>query len=54
MNRKPLNKISDEDIATYNDKGVVCLRQMFDKDWVDRMHVAVQYKSCFLRNVQID
>jgi len=40
MNRKPLNKISDEDIATYNDKGVVCLRQMFDKDWVDRMHTA--------------
>lgn len=40
MNRKPLNKISDEDIATYNDKGVVCLRQMFDKDWVDRMHAA--------------
>ena len=40
MNRKPLKKITDEDIATYNEKGVVCLRQMFDKDWIERMHAA--------------
>lgn len=40
MNRKPLNKITDEDVATYNENGVVCLRQMFDQDWVERMHAA--------------
>lgn len=40
MNRKPLNRISDEDVATYNEKGVVCLRQMFDADWVERMRAA--------------
>ena len=40
MNRQPLNKISVEDIKKYNEDGVVCLRQMFDRDWVERMHTA--------------
>lgn len=40
MNRKPLNTITDEDIRAYNEDGVVCLRQMFDADWVGRMRDA--------------
>lgn len=40
MNRKPLNEITGANIAAYNDDGVVCLRQMFDQDWVERMRAA--------------
>lgn len=41
MNRRPLNPITADDIATFKRDGVVCLRQMFDRDWVDRMNAAV-------------
>ena len=40
MNRTPLNKVTPDDVATYKDQGVVCLRQMFDQNWVKRMHEA--------------
>jgi len=40
MNRKPLSVITDGDIRSYNEEGVVCLRQMFDNDWVERMRNA--------------
>lgn len=40
MNRKPLNTITEDDIRAYNEDGVVCLRQMFDADWVERMRTA--------------
>ncbi len=40
MNRIPLHKITPDDVATYKDKGVVCLRQMFDQGWVHQMHQA--------------
>jgi ectoine hydroxylase-related dioxygenase (phytanoyl-CoA dioxygenase family) len=41
MNRKPLREITPDDIRAYEDDGVVCLRQLFDGDWVTRMHQAV-------------
>jgi hypothetical protein len=40
MNRSPLRKIREEDIQAYETDGAVCLRGMFDQDWVQRMHAA--------------
>jgi hypothetical protein len=37
FNRAPLRKVTDEDIATYRKDGVVCLRQVFDRDWIDSL-----------------
>jgi len=41
MNRSPLHSISAEDIATYRRDGVVCLRGMLDRDWIERMQAAI-------------
>ncbi len=37
MNRSPLHPITDADIRTYEEDGVVCLRGQFDADWIARM-----------------
>lgn len=34
MKSKPIRAITDEEIRTYQDDGIVCLRQMFDADTV--------------------
>ena len=34
--------ITQEEIETYNRDGIVCLRQMFDQDWVNRMREAAE------------
>jgi ectoine hydroxylase-related dioxygenase (phytanoyl-CoA dioxygenase family) len=34
MNRSPLRAISEEDRQTYQRDGAVCLRQVFDQDWI--------------------
>ena len=41
MNREPLNPITEEDVAAYERDGVVCLRRMFDVEWIKRMNRAV-------------
>lgn len=41
MNRSPLNRITPEDHARFAEDGVVCLRAMFDRDWIERMLTAV-------------
>ena len=41
MNRRPLNPITAQDLADFERDGVVCLRQMFDRDWIERMTAAV-------------
>jgi len=41
MNRRPLNTISEADIAAYEADGVVCLRAMFDAEWIAHMAAAV-------------
>lgn len=41
MNRDPLHAITDDDVRAYQRDGVVCLRGMFDRDWIDRMVAAV-------------
>ena len=34
MNSEPLNAVTEEDKAVYQRDGVVCLRQMFDSEWI--------------------
>lgn len=41
MNRDPLNPIDEASIATYERDGVVCLRAMFDAEWVAFMAAAM-------------
>ena len=41
MNRKPLNPITDQHLADFARDGVVCLRAMFDAEWIERMNRAV-------------
>ena len=41
MNRQPLNPVTAQDRADFDRDGVVCLRQMFDHDWIERMTEAV-------------
>lgn len=40
MNRTPGNAITEDDIRAYDEDGVVCLRGMFDHEWVERMGAA--------------
>ena len=40
MNKEPLREITEEDIRTFEEQGAVCLRQVFDSDWVERMREA--------------
>jgi ectoine hydroxylase-related dioxygenase (phytanoyl-CoA dioxygenase family) len=40
MNKHPLNPITDQHIADYERDGVVCLRQMFDSDWIESLQKA--------------
>jgi len=41
MNRKPLSPVTGQHLADYERDGVVCLRQMFDAEWIERMNRAV-------------
>jgi ectoine hydroxylase-related dioxygenase (phytanoyl-CoA dioxygenase family) len=41
VNREPLNPITDEHIAQFERDGVLCLRRMFDEDWIAKMNRAV-------------
>ena len=43
MNQAPLNPLSAEDRQSYERDGVVCLRNMFDGEWIERMRRAVDY-----------
>ncbi len=42
MNRHPLHPISGEDISTYRRDGVVCLRNVLDQEWIERMQAAIK------------
>ncbi len=37
MNREPLREITDEEIRTFREDGVVLLKGLFDRDWVERV-----------------
>jgi hypothetical protein len=34
MNRHPLRDITAEEVETYQRDGIVCLRQLFDPEWI--------------------
>ncbi len=40
MNRHPMRPVTEADVRAYEEDGVVCLRGLFDHDWVKRMHDA--------------
>lgn len=40
MNRTPLHRITEDDIRAFERDGVICLRGLFDADWISRMHDA--------------
>ncbi len=40
MNRLPLREVSDEDVRTFWEKGVICLRNVIDMDWIERIRHA--------------
>jgi ectoine hydroxylase-related dioxygenase (phytanoyl-CoA dioxygenase family) len=37
LNKHPLRDITQQDIDDYNRDGVVCLRKVFDRDWIDML-----------------
>lgn len=42
MNKEPLNPVTQQDIDDYARDGVVCLRQMFDAEWIAKMQEAAR------------
>ena len=42
MNAHPLNPISDADVEAFWRDGVICLRGMFDAEWIEFMREAIQ------------
>ena len=47
MNREPLRPLTDDEIGAFRADGVVCLRGLFDADWVARMRQAAD--DCLAR-----
>lgn len=41
MNRHPLRPVSREDVARFKEDGAICIREVFDQEWVARMNAAV-------------
>lgn len=42
MNQHPLNPITRQHIDDYERDGVVCLRQMFDREWIEHLQKGAQ------------
>lgn len=42
MNKHPLNPITQQHIDDYRRDGVVCLRQMFDAEWIEKLQAGAQ------------
>lgn len=42
MKSAPARPLSDAEIQTYRDEGVVCLRGVFDQNWIEFLRVAVE------------
>ena len=41
MHRRPLREITEAELTSYNEDGVVCLRRMFAPEWTERLAQAV-------------
>ena len=42
MNRRPLRTVAEEDVIRFRDDGAVCIRQVLDREWCERMNTAVE------------
>ncbi len=42
-NSTPLREITQEEIDTYNENGIVCLRGLFSKEWVEKLRDAAEF-----------
>ena len=41
MNRHPLREITADEIRTFEDDGIICVRGVLDDEWIARMQHAV-------------
>ncbi len=41
MNKHPLRPATQQDIVRFKEDGAICVRQVFDRDWIERMAPAV-------------
>ena len=41
MNRHPIHPVGSDEIARFKEDGAICVRQVFDREWVERMNFAV-------------
>ena len=41
MNRHPLREITEDEIRTFEDDGIICVRGVLDDEWIARMQHAV-------------
>ncbi len=42
MNKHPLHPVTKDDIARLNEDGAICIRNVFDREWCERMNAAVE------------
>lgn len=42
MNKHPLRPVTEDDIARFKEDGAICVRNVFDHEWCERMNAAVE------------
>src|ERR1700694_5547307 len=42
MNRSPLHPVTQDQLTRFKEDGAICIRQVFDRDWITRMSTAVE------------
>lgn len=43
MDKLPSNSITEEDLVTFQNDGVVCLRGVFEKKWIDLLQKGIEF-----------
>ena len=46
-----MRAITDEEIRTYEEDGIACLRQFFDRGWVERLRAVTAARGLAKRHV---
>ena len=42
MNKHPLRPVTKDDVARFRKDGAICVRNVFDREWCERMNGAVE------------
>ena len=42
MNKHSLRPITEKDVANFRENGAICVRNVFDSEWCERMNAAVE------------